>query len=310
MSQRRGAIFVGAAAIGLLALALLVLGRNADAGPAWERAASMSQRRSYLAGAELDGILYAAGGMVGETGRPLATFAGYDPSADRWQVLPQLPVPTRAAAAAALDGRVYVVGGTTAADNTGAVWAYDPAARRWERRRPLPAPRFNHGAVALGDTLYVLGGYAGGREHRDVFAYRPAANRWNRVGALPRATHAFGALAFDGELWVIGGRRGERILGEVWIFDPETRRWRRGPPLPHGMELLGVAARGDEIHAVWESVYQVYDAGDGRWRDGPAPTVTRHALEAFVDDDTLYAIGGCTTALQDSPIVERLRLDS
>ena len=34
--------------------------------------------------------------------------------------------------------------------------------------------------------------------------------------------------------------------------------------------------------------------------------VTRHALEAFASGGELYAIGGCTTALQDSPVVERI----
>jgi N-acetylneuraminic acid mutarotase len=308
MSRREG-ILVGAIALCLLALAVLVLEQSADAGPGWERASSMSQRRSYLAAAELDGMIYAAGGMVGETGRPLATFARYDPSADRWQVLPRLPVATRAAAATALGGRVYVVGGTTATGNTAATWAYDPRGQRWRRLAPMPAPRFNHGVVALGDRLYVLGGYAGGREHRDVLSYDPDVGGWRRVSSLPRPVHAFGAIAFDDELWVIGGRRGERVLREVWILDPDSRRWRRGPSMPRGMELLGVATRGDEIHAVWESVYQIYDAGQERWRKGPSPVVTRHALEAFIVDETLYAIGGCTTALQDSPIVERLMLD-
>jgi hypothetical protein len=74
------------------------------------------------------------------------------------------------------------------------------------------------------------------------------------------------------------------------------------------MELLGAAVAGDEIHAVWESVYQVYDASRGTWRQGPHTRVTRHALEAFVVDGVLYAIGGCTTALRDSPVVERLAL--
>jgi hypothetical protein len=291
------------------AAAISARGLEEDAGAAagWERGASMSQRRSYIAGAQLGGFVYAAGGMVGETGRPLPTFARYEPRPDRWTVLPQLPVPTRAAASAVLGGQVYVVGGTTAAGNTTAVWAYDPSRRRWSRRAPLPSARFNHGAVTLGGTLYVLGGFASGRERRDVLAYGPRRG-WRRAASLPRPTHAFGAVPFRGELWVLGGRRGERVLREVWIFDPGSRSWRRGPAMPRGMELLGAAVAGDEIHAVWESVYQVYDAGTGRWRSGPSPLVTRHALEAFVIDRVLYAIGGCTTALQDSPVVERLRL--
>lgn len=309
MTSRRTVLALVAATVLAAAGARVVEdGAGAGAGAGWERGASMSQRRSYVAGAELGGYVYAAGGMVGETGRPLTTFARYDGRTDRWQVLPQLPVATRAAGAASLGGRIYVAGGTDAKGNTPAVWAYDPRLRRWSRSARLPSPRFNHGVVALAGRLWVLGGFADGRELRDVLEYRPNVGRWRRATPLPVAMHAFGAVAFRGELWVLGGRRGERVLRDVWILDPATLRWRRGPAMPRGMELLGAAAAGDQIHAVWESVYQVYDAGERRWRAGPPPLVTRHALEAFVVDSVLLVIGGCTTALQDSPVVERLDL--
>ena len=284
------------------AAAVLLAWTVEDAEAEWERGASMSQRRSYIAAAELGGYLYAAGGMVGETGRPLATFARYDTGADRWEVLPALPVPTRAAAAATLGDLVYVVGGTTSEGNTNATWAYDPERRSWSRGAPLPAPLFNHGAVSRDGTLYVLGGFSEGRERRGVYAYDPAADRWARVARLPRPSHAFGVVAYEGELWVIGGRRGEEILREVWILDPATLEWREGPALEKPMELLGATVAGDEIHAVWESTYQIYDGSS--WRDGPTPPVTRHALEVFAVDGVVYTVGGCTTALRDSPIVE------
>ena len=278
-----------------------------QAASGWERAASMSQRRSYIAAAQVGDRIYTAGGMVGETGRPLPTFSRYDPAADAWTTLPQLPMATRAAAGAALDGVVYVIGGTTPRGNTAAVWAWD--GERWRARAPLPVPRFNHVAVALGDRLAALGGYEQGREHDEVFAYDPAADSWRQVTSLPRRNHAFGAVAFRDEIWVIGGRRGEEVLREVEIWDPATGEWRDGPAMPEPMELLGAAVRGDEIHAVWESVYQVWDAEAGAWHGGPHTRVTRHALEAFVVDDVLFAIGGCTTALRDSSVVERLELD-
>jgi hypothetical protein len=274
----------------------------------WERAASMSQRRSYIAAAQVDGLVYTAGGMVGETGRPLATFTRYDARRDAWTTLPQLPVATRAAAGTALDGVVYVLGGTTPEGNTAAVHAWD--GRSWAARAPLPAPRFNVAAVALGGRIYVLGGFEGREEHRDVFVYDPRADRWREAAPLPRPSHGFGAVAFRGELWAIGGRRGEEVLREVWIYDPRRDAWRPGPELPRPMELLGAAVAGDEIHAIWESTYQIYDARTGRWRQGPVPGVTRHALRAFHVDGRLYTIGGCTTALRDSPIVERIRVAS
>ena len=281
---------------------------DARGGTGWERVASMSQRRSYIAAAQVGRYIYAAGGMVGETGRPLATFARYDAAADRWETLRPLPVPTRAAAAASVGGVVYVVGGTTREGNTSAVWAWDGEA--WQAKAPLPGPRFNHAVVALDGRIWVLGGFAGGREHDDVFVYDPQADVWRHGPALPRPTHAFGALALGREIWMIGGRRGEHPLREVWILDPSGEgRWRRGPAMPKPMELLGAAVVDDQIHAVWEDVYQVYDAGERRWSQGPRPLVTRHGLRAFHAGGALYTVGGCTTALRDSPVVERLELE-
>jgi hypothetical protein len=61
---------------------------------------------------------------------------------------------------------------------------------------------------------------------------------------------------------------------------------------------------GDEIHAVWEHTYEIYDAGETRWYEGPRPLVARHALSLFAIDGALYAVGGCTTRLRDTAVVE------
>jgi N-acetylneuraminic acid mutarotase len=277
---------------------------RAQAAP-WTRAPSMPQRRSYLAAAQIGDRIYTAGGMVGETGRPVATFARFDAVANQWAVLEPLPVPTRAAAAAALGGSIYVIGGTTPAGNTASVYAYDG---RWRVRARMPAPRFNHSAVALAGKIYVLGGFLAGEERDEVFVYDASANRWSQTTPLPRPTHAFDAVAFGGEIWMIGGRRGGQILREVWIFDPETAEWRSGPAMSSPMELLGAAVVGDEIHAITESTYQIYDALSRQWSVGPTPLVPRHALQTFYANGALYTLGGCTTALHDSPVVERREL--
>ena len=172
----------------------------------------------------------------------------------------------------------------------------------------MPTPRFNHAAVAVGSEIYVLGGFLEGRELREVLVYDTVADTWRRSTPLPRANHAFDIVVFRRELWMIGGRRGEEVLREVEILDPRTRPLapRTGDAEADG--ALGAAVVGDEIHAVWESTYQIYDAGTDRWRDGPRPGVTRHALQTFYVDGALYTVGGCTTALRDSPIVERRKV--
>jgi len=304
----RAGLVTGAAVV----VATAVLGSlRGEAGPTadWESAASMSQRRSYVATAKFDGSIYAAGGMVGGTGRPLTAFARYQPEVDAWEVLPPLTVPTRAAAAAAMDGTIYVTGGTTPSGNSRAVWAYDLEARSWQARRPLPTARYNHSAVALGGRLYVLGGIANGRERADVLVYDAAADAWRTGPRLPGPMHAFGTVQFRGELWVLGGRRRGSLLRETWILNPRRLTWKRGPDLPRGIELLGAAVEHDEIHVVWESTYLVYDASEHAWLRGPGLRIPRHALAAYVLQGSLYAIGGCTTKLEDSSVVERLSLD-
>jgi hypothetical protein len=78
--------------------------------------------------------------------------------------------------------------------------------------------------------------------------------------------------------------------------------------MPKPMELLGAAVAGNEVHAVWESVYQIYDTATGEWRDGPRSLVTRHGLKVFHVDGAVLTIGGCTTELRDSQVVEIRRL--
>ena len=187
----RLAVGAAAAAVGAFALFLALAsdGGGSRTNAPWEQVASLSQRRSYIASAQVGDRIFAAGGMVGETGRPLAAFTRYDAQRDEWTVLPQLPVPTRAAAAAGVGGTLYVIGGTTPAGNTDAVWAWD--GKRWTERAPLPSPRFNHAAVAVGTEIYVLGGYREGRELREVLVYDTRADSWRRSTPLPRANHAF-----------------------------------------------------------------------------------------------------------------------
>src|ERR671925_892239 len=83
-----------------------------DEQSGWSLAPSLSQRRSYAAAAAVGGRIYVAGGMVGETGRQLASFQVFDPRLGRWSGLPALPEPVRAAAAAAVGSVVLVAGGT------------------------------------------------------------------------------------------------------------------------------------------------------------------------------------------------------
>src|SRR5215472_1584767 len=63
---------------------------------------------------------------------------------------------------AALDGKVYVVGGFDGSGQPVAtVEVYDPARDRWTQKASLPAPLHHVNVAAVGSKLYVVGGLSG-----------------------------------------------------------------------------------------------------------------------------------------------------
>ncbi len=97
----------------------------------------------------------------GGTGGHLAV---YDPEADSWTTSGG-PLGRVGAAAVALGGKLYVIGGgemPTACCNgpspTGVVDRFDPQTAIWDQVMPMPTRRSGHGAAVVGQSIYVLGG--------------------------------------------------------------------------------------------------------------------------------------------------------
>jgi N-acetylneuraminic acid mutarotase len=273
----------------------------------WEPAPQLTHRRSYPASVEIDGKIYVAAGMVGETGKPLDFLERFDPEAGEWVDLAPLPVAFSAAAGAEFQGRFWVIGGNNSKEVDGRqVYSYDLAADSWRQEARLPATRMNHAAVAFRGKLYALGGLAPANPTRTVFVYDPAARRWTEGTPMPVALHAHAAAVYRDEIWVFGGR--DRTLARqrgVWIYNLDERKWRQGPALPQPMDTLSTAVNGDRIDALVDDFYFVFDGE--RWNEGPTLDVPRHALAAYTIDDTLYAVGGCLhPQLRDSTVVEKI----
>ena len=135
--------------------------------------------------------------------------------------------PTPAAAAAALNGRLYVVGGVAASGLAKAVLAYDPARAPLGRGYPGPTPRQHLAATATRGRIYAIAGRTAGydtntRARRVVGSGRealapgtadPRSTRRHRGRNRPAAWSSRSAAS----------RRRERTS--------RVRLRRRGPPL-------------------------------------------------------------------------------
>jgi N-acetylneuraminic acid mutarotase len=150
-----------------------------------------------------------------------------------------------AATTLGLDGKIYVISGSTGYDVnlSAAVQVYDPRRDSWSQASPIPTPRTSAGsAVGPDGKIYVIGGQDAERRMNVVEAYDPAKDRWTSLAPLPTprdATQAVAAKGADGRvlIYVMGGRgplhdRKRENYSTVEAFDPEVGTWSTKAPMP------------------------------------------------------------------------------
>ena len=116
---------------------------------AWRTVAAIPTPRDHLAAVAVEGRVCAIGGRRLSLSDNLASFECYDPTADAWARLPDVPT-ARGGAGAAVDGsRVYFVGGEQPSSTYREVEIFSTRADRWTRGPDLPAGRHGLGAIVL-----------------------------------------------------------------------------------------------------------------------------------------------------------------
>lgn len=146
------------------------------AGAAWrtDTLPALNPSRTDMASSVVNGVWYVFGGATAQ-----AVFAGgaiqaqlvatdvvsaFTPGdTPRWETKAAMPTPRFAAAAAVVDGRVWVIGGAGLMGRpSSAVEVYDPAADSWTVQPPLRRARAFPAVGVLNGKIHVIGGVAGG----------------------------------------------------------------------------------------------------------------------------------------------------
>jgi N-acetylneuraminic acid mutarotase len=196
-------------------------------------------------------------------------WASSDAIADLKKTLPDCEVITRSDAlrrmpigrhmfvAAAIDYRIYCIGGNgSGGEPIAKLNVYNVLANRWTEEAPWPTPSaYPCGAAAKG-KLYIIGGPNGADGKSVVECYDPATNAWKQLADLPIPRSHSVAVGKGDFVYVIGGfGRGIRDggarggdLDDVSILDVRTNRWASGPRLPKPVHGMAAAVVKDEIH--------------------------------------------------------------
>src|SRR5262249_50879143 len=109
-------------------------------------------------------------------------------------------------AMAAIDGKVYLVGGLEGGLVNTRADVYDPRSNVWSGLPPMKVARYAATAVGLNGLLYVIGGYtANAAPVPSVEVYNPTTNTWRTVSDMPTARFWVGSGAVGGKVYAVGG---------------------------------------------------------------------------------------------------------
>ncbi|CAN5891966.1 hypothetical protein BH23ACT11_BH23ACT11_21420 [soil metagenome] len=155
------------------------------------------------------GKIYYAGGL--HEGSAVPWVDEYDPTANSWSQLPDMPRARDHFQAAVVDGEFYAIGGrdtginaTTAANDsynlasgTSGTWSTDGAL--------LPTQRGGFAAAVLGNEILIIGGEGDGKSYDQVEAYDTTSNTWRELAPMPTARHGIQAAVCNGGVYVAAG---------------------------------------------------------------------------------------------------------
>ena len=301
----------------VLVLALLAFQAGAASAHAqcpagtWTPLAPLNEPRQELAAAELDGKVYAVGGLGGRSNANEI----YDIATNAWTFGADLPVTTDHSWAVSFGTRVYVGGGSS-----NRVFFYEPAPDAWTE---VASSTFVHGgtpvAAVIDGRIFVAGGAGGGMAGNELEAYDPAADRWSTLAPMSCARNHMGGGAIGGKLYVAGGRPGNQSCVEA--YDPASNTWTPKAPMPTGRSGVAGAVVGSCLYVfggegnpadpngIFHEV-EAYDPATDSWVELPPMRTGRHGIYAAVRGNVVFLPGGATveglgtTGIHDAYVID------
>ncbi len=133
----------------------------------WSSLRPMPTPRNHHSIALVDGKIYAIGGRVGSCfsngwSSNVWMNEAYDIATDTWATRAPMPTARSGTGIAALDGKIYVLGGEGWVDDFGGVFRaneiYDPKSNSWSRGARMITPRHGFAVADIGHAIYAVSG--------------------------------------------------------------------------------------------------------------------------------------------------------
>ena len=217
------------------------------------------------------------------------------PQQEYWTRGADMPTGRSEPAAAAVDGQIYVIGGSGGSGS--AVEAYNPVTDAWTPRAEMPTPRQGLAAVVLDDKIYAVGGRRADVPRATVEVYDPQTDSWTRKADLLKARSHFAAAVAGGRIYAIGGLGNTSPTSRMEAYDPTTDTWTELGRMSSPENQMPAAVVDGRIYIVGgvSGLVQMrqFDPETGTWALKAQKPTGNHRMAAAVLDGQIYAMGGC-----------------
>ncbi|KAK3377597.1 kelch domain-containing protein [Podospora didyma] len=263
-------------------------------------------------------------GGVLQTGGVIDSVYIYDIPKDSWQKVASLPVTINHANAAAVDGKIYVLGGMTGASWAGTpkCWAYDPPSNKWTSIASMTTSEARGSAVAgvYNRTIWLASGKtgSGGESVATVSAYDVITGQWltsipEKAKRIPGGRDHGGGGVIGTKFYQIAGSLGpiSNRTDTVFVLDLEdlAKGWitaKGRMPTPRrgfatavvGKKFYTFGGEGNpspESKGVFKEV-EVYDTETDTWASLAPMNIPRHGSSAAAVGGRIYIPGGGTAS--------------
>lgn len=133
------------------------------------------------------------------------TVAKYDIYRREWTETAPMEIGRILPGVAALNGKIYVVGGERGSQILANGEVYDPQNNNWKPITPMITPRCEFGLCAVGGMLWAVGGWIGDDIGGSIECYDPFKDTWTMVGDMPQPRFSMGVVSFEGLIYIVGG---------------------------------------------------------------------------------------------------------
>ena len=286
-------------------------------GGGWSQVASLPLARTEAQQAIKDGLLYVFGGFYNSGWDATRRVDVYNPAADTWTRLPDMPVAITHAASV-IDGNNVIFAGGFVGDDPGPatrdVWMYNIRNKAWSKLPSLPAARGGGGAGIVGTRLYFFGGgtrnasFQHDLDHGTNWELDLAnlSAGWKTRASMPTPRNHLAYATVAGRVYAIGGqilnRESSGNQSVVHAYNPATNTWSSVASLPRP---LGHVHAGAIVHDgriiltggvssgyVTQTAILSYDPSSNTWnhvRDLPVP---RKSANVMIHNRQIIVAGG------------------